>query len=130
MSYTPYDTEDWKPLPVEEDPSLFFLPTMGYFYSGSLKDVTGAGREGWFDLKIRLEDEAGNWQEQVISPAFRIDDLVDTGISDEELRMKDDNLKATTVYDLQGRMNNIGCCNKGVSIIRKKNGDVCKVVVR
>lgn len=130
VSYTPYDTEDWKPLPVEEDPSLFFLPTMGYFYSGSLKDVTGAGREGWFDLKIRLEDEAGNWQEQVISPAFRIDDLVDTGISDEELRMKDDNLKATTVYDLQGRMNNIGCCNKGVSIIRKKNGDVCKVVVR
>lgn len=130
VSYTPYDTEDWKPLPVEENPSLFFLPTMGYFYSGSLKDVTGAGREGWFDLKIRLEDEAGNWQEQVISPAFRIDDLVDTGISDEELRMKDDNLKATTVYDLQGRMNNIGCCNKGVSIIRKKNGDVCKVVVR
>lgn len=130
VNYSPYNKNEWSALEVEEIPENFYMPGFGYFYRGSLKDVTGTGEKGWFDLKIRLEDMAGNWQEQVISPAFRIDDLVDTGISDEELRMKDDNLKATTVYDLQGRMNNIGCCNKGVSIIRKKNGDVCKVVVR
>lgn len=119
VSYTPYDTEDWKPLPVEEDPSLFFLPTMGYFYSGSLKDVTGAGREGWFDLKICLEDEAGNWQEQVISPAFRIDDLVDTGINDNNPFTIGNNPNATTVYDLMGRRiaNDSSTPNKGVYIV-------------
>ena len=119
VSYAPYDKDDWKPLPVEEDPDLFFLPTMGYFYSGSLKDVTGAGREGWFDLKIRLEDEAGNWQEQVISPAFRIDDLVDTGIDDNNQFTIANNPNATTVYDLMGRRiaNDSSTPNKGVYIV-------------
>ena len=117
---------------VEEIPENFFAPSFGYFYRGSLKDVTGAGEKGWFDLKIRLEDAAGNWQEQVISPAFRIDDKVDTGIENNNQYTITNNQE---VYDLMGRkvgngsrLLDNGYCNKGISIVRRANGDVRKVV--
>lgn len=127
VSYSPYNKNEWAALEVEEIPENFFMPGFGYFYRGSLKDVEGQGEKGWFDLKIRLEDAAGNWQEQVISPAFRIDDLVDTGI-------ENNNQYTTTnkqeVYDLMGRCigNNLSTSNKGISIVRRANGDVRKVV--
>lgn len=137
VAYSPYGKDCWSELAVEEIPENFFMPGFGYFYRGSLKDVTGVGEKGWFDLKIRLDDKSGNWQEQVVSPAFRIDDLVDTGIADEGLRMKDEGVKAGAVYDVMGRrvanaqssMVN-GQSNKGIRIVRKRNGDVRKVVVR
>ena len=132
VAYSPYNKEEWSELAVEEIPENFFMPGFGYFYRGSLKDVEGQGEKGWFDLKIRLEDAAGNWQEQVISPAFRIDDKVDTGIGNN-------NQYTTTnkqeVYDLMGRkvgngsrLLDNGYCNKGISIVRRANGDVRKVV--
>jgi hypothetical protein len=61
---------------------LFQSPGFGYFYRGSLSEVTGTAEQGWFDLRFRLTDETGNWQEQVVSPAFRIDDLNQTSITD------------------------------------------------
>ena len=73
VAYSPYQEDNWNTLEVNEVPELYFN-RMGYYYTGSLATVTGKGLDGWFDLKIRLEDAAGNWQEQVISPAFRIDD--------------------------------------------------------
>ena len=131
--YSPYKKNEWAALEVEEIPENFFMPGFGYFYRGSLKDVTGAGEKGWFDLKIRLEDAAGNWQEQVISPAFRIDDLVDTGIS----QLTNDNGQLTisgneTVYDVMGRRvaDKSSKAMKGIQIVRRQNGDVRKVVVR
>lgn len=129
VSYSPYNKNEWAALEVEEIPENYFAPGFGYFYRGSLKDVEGQGEKGWFDLKIRLEDAAGNWQEQVISPAFRIDDLVDTGI-------ENNNQYTTTnkqeVYDLMGRCigNNLSTSNKGISIVRRANGDVRKVVIK
>ena len=138
VSYSPYCKDEWAALEVEEIPENYFAPAFGYFYRGSLKDVTGQAEKGWFDLKIRLEDKAGNWQEQVISPAFRIDDLVDTGIS----QLTNDNGQLTisgneTVYDVMGRrlanaqssMSN-GQSQKGIHIVRRADGDVRKVVVR
>ena len=138
VSYSPYNKNEWAVLEVEEIPENYFAPAFGYFYRGSLKDVTGAGEKGWFDLKIRLEDATGNYQEQVISPAFRIDDLVDTGIS--QLTIDNGQLTISgneTVYDVMGRrlanaqssMSN-GQSQKGIHIVRRVDGGVRKVVVR
>ena len=125
VGYSPYNKNEWAALEVEEVPENFYMPGFGYFYRGSLKDVTGAGEKGWFDLKIRLEDAAGNWQEQVISPAFRIDDLVDTGIGNNNQYTITNN---NAVYDLMGRR--MESQQKGISIVRRANGDVRKVVVK
>jgi hypothetical protein len=73
VEYAPFGTEEWSALTVEEVPELFNDHGWGYFYRGALADVTEGSLNGWFDLKFRLTDEAGNWQEQVLSPAFRID---------------------------------------------------------
>ncbi len=100
VEYAPYGTEDWTELVVEEVPELFQEPGWGYFYRGSLSDVTGYAEQGWFDLRFRLTDEAGNWQEQVVSPAFRIDDLNQTSITDVVVnRTASDN----AIYTISGQ---------------------------
>ena len=125
--YSPYGKEEWTELEVDEVPELFREIGWGYFYRASLKDVEGAGEKGWFDLRFSMSDEAGNTHVQTVSPAFRIDDLVDTGI-------ENNNQFTTTnkqeVYDLMGRCigNNLSTSNKGISIVRRANGDVRKVV--
>lgn len=131
--YSPYQKDNWVNLEVEEVPENYYLPALGFFYTGSLKDVAGAAEKGWFDLKIRLEDEAGNWQEQIVSPAFQIKSLVDTGIS----QLTIDNGQLTirgneNVYDLMGRCigNAPSSTDKGIRIVRKANGDFRKVVLR
>ena len=74
VEYAPYGTEEWNELAVEEIPEYYQEPGWGYFYRGSLAGVTGEGLNGWFDLRFRLQDASGNWMDQVVSPAFRIDD--------------------------------------------------------
>ena len=134
VSYSPFNKDEWEKLEgIEEVPEYYYYPEFGYFYRGSLKDVTGQAEKGWFDLKIKLTDMAGNWQEQVISPAFRIDDLVDTGIS--QLRIDNGQLTIPgneTVYDVMGRRvaDKSSKAMKGIQIVRRQNGDVRKVVVR
>ena len=99
VSYSPYGEDTWNELAVEEIPENYW-PTMGWFFSGSLADVTGEAQNGWFDLKIRLEDAAGNWQEQVLSPAFRIDEL---GYSSVATIKTESNDIDNTIYNLAGQ---------------------------
>ncbi len=80
VSYSPYSEDNWNELAVEEVPENYW-PVMGWFYTASLAGVTGEALKGWFDLKVKLTDAAGNWQEQVLSPAFRIDDLAYTSVA-------------------------------------------------
>ena len=85
-------------LAVEEVPENYW-PVMGWFYTGSLAGVTGEALNGWFDLKIRLTDAAGNWQEQVLSPAFRIDDLAYSSVA----TVVKDNAHEVARYNLAGQ---------------------------
>ncbi len=98
VSYSAYGEDNWNELAVEEVPENYW-PVMGWFYTGSLTGVTGQGLNGWFDLKIRLTDAVGNWQEQVISPAFRIDDLAYSSVANIKSRECGDN----TIYNLAGQ---------------------------
>lgn len=69
----PYGTGSFTEIDVEEIPENYYMPGFGYFYRGSLANVTEPSENGWYDLRFTLTDKAGNEMVQRISPAFRID---------------------------------------------------------
>ncbi len=123
VSYSPYGEDAWSELSVEEVPE-YYWPVMGWFYTGSLAGVTGQGLNGWFDLKIRLTDAAGNWQEQVLSPAFRIDDLAYSSVAS----VGSSNAHEVARYNLAGQR--VDANTSGVAIVRMSDGTARKVIVR
>lgn len=123
VSYSPYGEDNWNELPVNEVPENYW-PAMGWFYTGSLASVAGKGLNGWFDLKIRLTDAAGNWQEQVISPAFRIDELAYSSVTN----IGSNSACEIARYNLAGQR--IDADATGVAIIRMSDGTARKVVVK
>jgi len=122
VEYAPYGTEDWNELAVEEVPELFLKPGWGYFYRGSLAGVTGEGEKGWFDLRFRLQDASGNWMDQVVSPAFRIDDQAYSSVA----TVGSDNAREVARYNLAGQR--IDANTPGVAIIRMSDGTARKVI--
>ncbi len=124
VSYSAYDADDWTELDVNEVASEFYMPGFGYFYRGSLQNVTGNSETGWYDLKIKLTDPSGNWQEQVISPAFRIGEGSITGIE----TVNSDNAAEVARYTVDGRA--ISTPQAGVNIVKMSDGSMKKVLVR
>ena len=123
VSYSPYGKDNWNELEVEEVPENYW-PTMGWFYTAPLASVTGEAYEGWFDLKIRLEDAAGNWQEQVLSPAFRIDDLAYSSVA----TVGSNNAHEVARYSIDGKR--VDASHRGVTIIKMSDGTARKVLVK
>jgi hypothetical protein len=75
VEWAPYQSNEYTEMTVEEVPELFCMPGFGAFYRGSLSSVNKMSSNGWFDLRVTLSDAAGNYQEQVISPAFKVNAL-------------------------------------------------------
>lgn len=125
VEYSPYGEENWNALTVEEVPELFQMPGWGYFYRASLADVTGKATKGWFDVRFKLQDELGNWQEQVVSPAFRIDNLVSTAV--EEVETATD-AREVARYSVDGRQ--LTAPQPGLNIIKMSDGTSKKVWVK
>ena len=123
VSYSPYGEDNWNELAVEEVPENYW-PAMGWFYRGSLAGVTGQALKGWFDLKVKLTDAAGNWQEQVISPAFRIDDLAYSSVAN----VGKDNAHEVARYSLDGKR--VDASHHGVTIIKMSDGTARKMIVQ
>ncbi len=123
VSYSPYGEDNWDELAVEEVPENYW-PRMGWFYTAPLASVAGQGLNGWFDLKIRLTDAAGNWQEQVISPAFRIDDLAYSSVA----TVGSDNAREVARYNFAGQR--VDANATGVVIIKMSDGTARKVLVK
>ena len=124
VSYSPYQADTWNELAVDEVPENFCSPGYGYFYRGSLAGVTGEALKGWFDLKVKLTDAAGNWQEQVISPAFRIDDLAYTSVA----TVGSDNAREVARYSIDGKR--VDATHRGVTIIKMSDGTARKILVK
>ncbi len=112
VSYAPYGTEAWQVLPVEENPDLYRYPAFGYFYRGALDVVNVESETLWYDLKVELTDPTGNKQTQILSPAFKINDVsaVDrVSARDSRVYVAGDVLYLSdvadevTLYDLAGR---------------------------
>lgn len=124
VSYSPYQADTWNELAVDEVPENVCSPGYGYFYRGSLAGVTGEALKGWFDLKVKLTDAAGNWQEQIISPAFRIDDLAYTSVAN----IGSDNAHEVARYSIDGKR--VDAYHRGVTIIRMSDGTARKIQVK
>ena len=124
VSYAPYGTDEWQPLESIEHQSEFDDPYLfGSFYSGSLTSVNTPSENGWFDLKFRLVDESGNWQEQTLSPAFRIDALVQSAVTE----VRDNDAHEVARYSIDGKR--VDTSHRGVTIIRMNDGTARKVLV-
>ncbi len=68
VSCAKHGTDVWTSLEAVEIPENFFMPGFGYFYRASLASLEG-GNE-WYDVRIKLADEAGNTHTQTLMPAF------------------------------------------------------------
>ena len=121
VSYSPYGEDYWNELTVEEL-SEYYWPIMGWFYRGSLAGVTGEAYQGWFDLRFRLQDAAGNWQEQVVSPAFRIDNLAYSSVAN----VGSDNAHEVARYSIDGKR--VDTNHRGVTIVKMSDGTARKVL--
>ncbi|MFA7686897.1 MAG: T9SS type A sorting domain-containing protein [Moheibacter sp.] len=71
--YSLYDQNNWTELELTEYPEHFFMPAFGDYYEASLENVVVPEENSWFDVKIICTDAAGNKQEQIVSPAFKIE---------------------------------------------------------
>ncbi len=122
--YAPYGTDEWQPLEsVEHQAEYDDIPGLGFFYAGPLTSVNAPSENGWFDLKFRLEDESGNWQEQTLSPAFRIDALVQSAVTE----VRDNDAHEVARYSIDGKR--VDASHQGVTIIRMSDGTARKVLV-
>jgi hypothetical protein len=70
--YSPYNTTNWAELPLTKYPEYFVMPAFGDYYEASLANITLTEGKEWYDVRIVCTDAAGNSQEQIISPAFKI----------------------------------------------------------
>ena len=104
---------------------LYQMPGWGYFYRASLAEVTGKATKGWFDVRFKLQDEAGNWQEQVVSPAFRIDNLVATAVEEVDAATA---AHEVARYSVDGRQ--LTAPQPGLNIIKMSDGTSKKVWVK
>lgn len=129
VEYAPTGSGDWRQLPVAENADYSSV-NFGYFYDGSLQGVQGG--DGWYDLKVKVTDMSGNYQEQTITPAFKIGEtsgMQGVGVQDVAGRVN--------VYNLQGQCVATGVersslnLAKGIYIIKGvDSGKAMKVQVR
>lgn len=77
--WRPYaDDGEWSEILLTQDEDNSGTWGFGGIYNGSLESVDKPSINQWYDIRISLEDPAGNTQVQTISPAFRIDNVSDS----------------------------------------------------
>lgn len=69
VEITPTGTDNFTELTLEEHPDAFYTPGFGSYYTSSLGKATAGG---WYDVRIRVEESADNYQLQTITRAFKI----------------------------------------------------------
>lgn len=125
VSYAPYGTDEWQSLEgIEHQAEYDDIPGMGFFYQGSLAGVSTPSENGWFDLKFRLVDEAGNWQEQTLNPAFRIDALVQSAVNEVKTN---GNAHEVARYSIDGKR--VDASHSGIAIVKMSDGTARKILV-
>lgn len=103
VEIAPYGTEAFVGVAMTEKSDMFDRHGFGSYYTGSLAGLAAKGEKGWFDLRITLEDAAGNKQVQTVAAAVNIASLA-TANGSEGI----EGVEATAaplsgpVYNLQG----------------------------
>lgn len=78
ISYSLHGQNDWTSIELTEYPEYFFMPAFGDYYEANLENVGSFEANSWYDAKTIVTDANGNTQEQIISPAFKIDEPLAT----------------------------------------------------
>ena len=76
LYYSLYDQNDWTELELTEYTEYFQMPAFGDYYEASLASIQNTESDVWYDVRIVCTDAAGNKQEQLVSPAFKINNTV------------------------------------------------------
>lgn len=69
VEIAPTGTDSFTELTLTEHPDAFYTPGFGSYYTSSLATATAGG---WYDVRIRVEESADNYQLQTITRAFKI----------------------------------------------------------
>ncbi len=135
VEYSPYGTDWFAPLEVNEMADMFAEVGLGHVYSIPLAGATQTSPNGWFDLRVTVTDKAGNYQQQVISPAFKIVELSGVAMIGEDasqIYTEGNNIIApenAKVFSSNGMPSHRQNLQPGVYIVRT-NDTVRKVVIR
>lgn len=79
LSYSPSYEDNWNDLDVVVIPEKYQWPAFGNFYEASLENENIF--DGWYDVKVTIEDNYGNYQTQTLRRAFKMENITD-GIMD------------------------------------------------
>lgn len=115
-------SDEYEEIEMTEVAENYKMPIFGYFWEGSLKDLSSA-EDGWYKLRLTMTDAAGNSQQQEIYPAFNIGNS--SGI--EAVGSDNSNLPVK-YYNLQGV--EIKNPVAGSIVIRRQGNEVKKVVLK
>lgn len=72
LFYSKHSENNWATLGITKYPEYFQMPAFGDYYEGSLVGIQKESQDAWFDIKTICTDPNGNKQEQIISPAFKV----------------------------------------------------------
>lgn len=75
--YSPHGQNDWTELALTHYPEHLVPLAFGDYYEASLATINTPNNDAWYDVKIICTDEAGNKQEQTISPAFKLNSTLE-----------------------------------------------------
>ena len=100
VSYSPSGKDEWTPLEVTEEPANYRAIVFGNFYRGNLEQVNVPSDNKWYDLKVVITDENGNVGQQILKPAFKIENIETTGIASTQAAKA---VQSVRYYDLTGR---------------------------
>lgn len=134
VEYSPINRNDWQPIEVTEQPDEFYMPGYGSFFRGNLGSIDRKGVDGWFDIRFKLADNAGNTQTVVVSPAFNISSLA--GINDVRMdktviRVEGKNIVApdeAVVYNISGIRVGRNSLPSGIYLVNYK-GNTTKCII-
>lgn len=74
IEVSPYHLDFWESLTPqlsELEAPIYYAPA----YEIALGSLTSESESGWYDLRISMTDESGNYMIQTISPAFKVESL-------------------------------------------------------
>ena len=125
-----HDADDWYRVNVSPLAGYERRPSFGTLYEGRLEGVS----DGWHDLRVSLQDAAGNTSVQTLSRAFCVggNDGVDTTLDDMEIDVSGRRIIApegAEVYNISGIRAAEGELTPGVYMV-KYNNQTVKVIVK
>ena len=75
VEYAPRGSDNFAEISARSDDNEYTYWGFNEFFRIPLDEVNVPSNDKWYDLRITFTDEAGNYQTQLMSPAFRIENV-------------------------------------------------------